>query len=471
VSKRIPIPFVGAFAESRARRVSAQRTVNLYPQVEKPGSRNVLALYSDPGLKPLTTAGLGPCRSNGVRWQGKLWFVSGAELVTIDSNGTATSIGTLDTNGGRVSIAAGRDAVGLVDGTAGYYYDGTAFAKIADADFPASPTHITWLDGYWIVNDSGTEKFQISALNDITSWSALEFASAEAQPDDIEALTANDKILYAIGDRSTQLFYNSGNPDFPFDPYQQAVPVGIAAPHSLVASSVGLFWLAQHTDGDVSPVRMTGAVPQVIGDSYTDWLISKMAKVSDAFGFVYKLAGHWFWQLTFPSADKTLVYSVNEGMWHERVSPGMGRHRAGGYGYLGRSHIVGNDSSGRCDTLDSGTFTDNGQTMERMRRGQVIHKNNRRMTFWAVVVGFDAGVGLTTGQGSDPQAMLRYSDDGGKTWSDELWTTIGPLGDYQRAAIWRQLGQSRERIFEVKVTDPVDVTIIDAYAEVEVDDA
>jgi hypothetical protein len=59
-----------------------------------------------------------------------------------------------------------------------------------------------------------------------------------------------------------------------------------------------------------------------------------------------------------------------------------------------------------------------------------------------------------------PQAMLRWSNDGGSTWSREYWVTIGQLGKYRNRAIWRRLGTARDRIFEVSITDPVNAVII-----------
>ena len=61
-----------------------------------------------------------------------------------------------------------------------------------------------------------------------------------------------------------------------------------------------------------------------------------------------------------------------------------------------------------------------------------------------------------------PQAMLRWSNDGGSTWSREYWVTIGQIGKYKNRAIWRRLGMARDRIFEVVVTDPVKAVIVSA---------
>jgi hypothetical protein len=63
--------------------------------------------------------------------------------------------------------------------------------------------------------------------------------------------------------------------------------------------------------------------------------------------------------------------------------------------------------------------------------------------------------------------MLRWSDDGGKTWSSEHWRDMGAIGEYARRVIWRRLGQSFNRVYEVVISDPVKRVIIDAWADVE----
>jgi len=68
----------------------------------------------------------------------------------------------------------------------------------------------------------------------------------------------------------------------------------------------------------------------------------------------------------------------------------------------------------------------------------------------------------TATPGYDPQAMLRWSNDGGSTFSNEHWVTIGKIGNYLNRAIWRRLGWSRDRIFEVVITDPIKAVIVSA---------
>ena len=90
-----------------------------------------------------------------------------------------------------------------------------------------------------------------------------------------------------------------------------------------------------------------------------------------------------------------------------------------------------------------------------------------RLRHAALTLAVETGVGLTTGQGSDPQIMLRWSDDGGHTWSNEHWLSMGPEGDFDRRMIWRRLGAPRDRIYEISGSDPVSIAISDAFVEVE----
>lgn len=426
-----------------------------------------MALYSTPGLKLAGTAGTGPWRSNLVEWEGDLYGVSGDTLYKINSSLSASSIGTLNTSGGRCEIVAGRTYMMLVDGTDGYTYNGTTFAAIADGDFPASPSHCTYLDGRFIVNDADSDRFYISAISDPTSWGALDYASAESSGDDILAFTATYKDLYFIGSKTTQVYYNSGNPDFTFDPYPNGtIDVGIIAPHSLAKSAAGLFWLATTEEGDTAVVQCQGLQVVPISEDIA-WDLEQFTTTSDATGFTYKQNGRTIYQISFPTEDRTFEYLVEDGMWVERKSYGLGRYRIAGHGYIGGKHVMADYADGKYYEHDFSTYADNGNEISRIRRAQVIHTGNHdRMVHHELIVEFQAGSGLVTGQGSDPQAMLRYSDDGGHTWSSELWRSMGKIGEYAYRSRWTKLGIARERIYEVTVTDPIDVTIIKAYARV-----
>jgi hypothetical protein len=64
-----------------------------------------------------------------------------------------------------------------------------------------------------------------------------------------------------------------------------------------------------------------------------------------------------------------------------------------------------------------------------------------------------------------PQVMLRWSDDGGHTWSNEHWKSMGRIGQFGYRTIWRRLGMTlkiRDRVYEISGTDPVKIAIMGA---------
>ena len=125
-------------------------------------------------------------------------------------------------------------------------------------------------------------------------------------------------------------------------------------------------------------------------------------------------------------------------------------------------NLVGDYQNGKIYSLDNAVYTDNGATIRRLRRAPHLVSDLQREYFDEFQIQFQPGVGLSTGQGNNPQAMLRWSNDGGSTWSNEHWVSIGKIGKYKNRAIWRRLGQSRDRIFEVVVSDPVNFVIVSA---------
>lgn len=464
---RIELPIKGGSSQSKSIDINNQRSINMYPRIEGAGARSPVGLYQTPGLENFQTLGTGPCRSNGIQFNDNIYFVSGPDVIEINSVYSGATIGTMTSTTGRVSGAAGRSYLMLVDGTDGYTYDGTTFAKITDLDFPASPSHVTILDGYFIVNRGGTDEYYISANEDPTSWNALDFGTAENNPDEILALTASFKDLYLIGNNVTETHYNSRNPDFPFESYPSGViEVGIRAKHSLARSSMGLFFLASNKDGDAIVVAMNGPAFQVISDLDIAREINSLSVTSDATGSIYRQNGESFYVLTFPAADRTFVYDLQSRIWHERKSRDIGRWKVSGIGYVGEKVVVGVYNSGKFHYLSDSKFDEDGAILERTRDTQITHRNGVNIQYDEVEVVIQAGVGLTTGQGSDPQIMLSYSDDSGRTWSDELWASMGKIGEYETRLIWNKLGASTNRMFRLKVTDPVNYTIVACYADV-----
>lgn len=482
MAQRIEIPFVGQTAVSRSVVVNNQATVNFMQAVKGRGAKAPIVLEPTPGLVDLATLGDGAIRTSmmpnsAIRGGANdLYGVYGQKLMAQTILSGNLEIGTLNANPGRVPIARGRTHIAMVDGTDGYTYDGTTFAQITDLDFPANPTHIIYLDGFFIVNESLTDNFYISAVEDPTSWNALDFEAASVAPDNALAHAATESLLWILGDETAQAYYNSGNPDFPYEIVLSATQeVGILAPDSLAESDDGLFYLATTPEGGRFVYQIQGQSGRIITEDEQEAFLTSVTDPTDAYGFIYKQAGKSFYVLQLsanigddPRASSTLIYNMKAQAWESRELADGTAWRAGGHGILNKRNLVGSRIQARNLNLDLTDFQDAGANVIRIRRSQIYHRMNKLLDWWALIVDLEGGVGNIAAPGEDPMLKMRYSDDAGRTYSNFLLTSIGKIGETTARAIYRNLGQGRNRVFEIVISDPVNVTITNAYAEVEV---
>jgi hypothetical protein len=130
--------------------------------------------------------------------------------------------------------------------------------------------------------------------------------------------------------------------------------------------------------------------------------------------------------------------------------------------------VVGDYQNGNIYAFDMNTYADNGDLQKWLRSWRALPTGQntlRRTTQHSLQLDCESGVGLNSDQGSDPQVMLRWSDDGGHTWSNEHWKTMGAIGEFGRRVLWRRLGMTmkiRDRVYEVSGTDPVKLVILGA---------
>lgn len=449
-----------------------QRCVNLYPEVNEMGfgkEKEVASLICTPGLVLKASVGDGPIRGLHVASDSALYAVSGSKLYKINSSFSGTEIGTLLTSEGYVSFADNGTTLVLVDGSYGYasILGSSSSAQISDPDFKAAD-QVAYQDGYFIFNESGTGRFFISDLNS-TDFDALDFTSAEGNPDNIVGLISDHRDLWMFGSQSTEVFFNSGNADFPFERTQGAfIEHGCAAPFSIAKMNNSVFWLSQDNQGDGLIYMAKGYQPQRISTHAVEYAIRTYSDISSAVAYTYQENGHHFYVINFPGASTTWAYDTATGMWHERVYTLEGnfqRHRANNHAFAYGKHIVGDYENNKIYELTSLAYTDDGDEITRQRVAPHVSSGMARLYFNAFQLDMETGVGLdgaSSVQGYDPQAMLEFSDDGGHTWSNEKWASFGKIGNRKLRAIWRRLGQSRDRVFKLTITDPVKISIIGA---------
>lgn len=476
---RSPIPLIGGTAKGSSYTASTQETVNWTLTPRTPGGKAPLILDTTPGNVHLYSVGSGPLRSprmarSNVRASGfDLYGVYGRDLVCQTEAAGTFSVGTLDSTSGVVEMAVGRNYVALVDGEDLYTWDGETFAKASDEDLPAKPTHIVYQDGFFSVNDSESDNWHISALEDPTDWNALDFEAAAVKPDRALALASTASLLWVLGEWTAQPYFNSGNPDFPYNLSLTGVqPVGVLAPHSVAPSADGIFFLATSPEGGRFVFVLRGQSGQVVSGPEQDEVLANVREPSLAYGFCYKQAGQSYYVLQVgavggerPKESATLVYNVQAQAWETREMQDGSAWRVAGHGVLGGRNIAGSRLQGQQLELRRDRYEDIGQEIIRRRTTQVFHQAGHLLEWLEIVLDVQAGVGRWNER--DPIIRLRYSDDGGRTWSAFITGEMGKLGEFDRRIIFRRLGQSRARVFEIVCSEPVPCPIIGAYAVVQ----
>jgi hypothetical protein len=326
-------------------------------------------------------------------------------------------------------------------------------------------TNVDIVDNYFVYNRPDTQQFGASAVLSPIS-PTLSFASKDGAPDDLVTLIVDHREIYLLGETSSEVWVDQGTSPFPF----QRIPGtstqhGIAAAFSVSRLGNSFAYLSQNNRGTAQIVQMNGYVPQRISTHAVENSLTGQ-NITDAIAWTYQLEGHEVYVISFPSIQLTWCYDIASGMWHKWLyTNNLGQYeRCRGncaavfQGYV----LVGDYSNGKIYHLDKNIYTDDGQNVKRLRRAPHLVSDFQRQYFEELQIQFQPGVGLVTGTGENPQAMLRWSNDGGSTWSNEYWTSIGRIGRYLNRAIWRRLGTARDRIFEVSVSDPVKCVIVSA---------
>ena len=330
------------------------------------------------------------------------------------------------------------------------------------------------VDNYFVYNRPNTQQWAASNLLSPITY-GLSFASKFTGPDNLVSLICDHGQVYLLGETTSEVWADQGTFPFAF----QRIPGsssqhGIAAQFSLAKLGNSFAYVAKNNRGQSEIVMMNGYFPQRISTHAVENTLVNQ-NVSDAIAYTYQLEGHECYVVTFPSLDLTWVYDISTQLWHKWLyvdnQNNFHRHRSNCAAVFQNLVLVGDYQNGQIYSLDPNNYTDNGDEIRRVRRCPHLVTDFQRQYFEELQIQFQPGVGLegitdpplnqeTTG--SVPQAMLRWSNDGGSTWSNEHWSEIGKVGKYKNRIIWRRLGWARDRIYEVVVTDPVFACIISA---------
>lgn len=470
----IDIPIVGQSYHLKDWSIDCQRTLNLYPQaVESGNAPQVSALLPTEGLTLKYTL------SGAIRGlyalSDRVLVVAGTTLHVIQG-GVTTAVGTI---AGTNLVTFADDSIQVMIAAANaykYVIETGVLSQLAIDDgvnntgfFGASS--VTFLDSrfIWTVPNSG--KIQWSKLLS-TDTTALSFATAEAKSDDLVRVIASNGQLWLIGKKTTEIWNSTGSADLPYQRQSGAyIPVGCVAKNSIAVFGSSLIWLAQTEHGANQIMMMNGYQPDRISNHAIETALSNYVRTDDAYAFSYQSNGHSFYVISFPTDLKTWCFDATTGMWHERsyynpTDSVHEHHRAQCHCFFEGEHLVGDRSNGKVYKFDQNAETDDGATIIRERTAPCSSPQATRLIFDEVELICQVGQATDT----KPQVMLDWSDDRGKTWSNdrlaELAKDIGAIGEYEKRVIFRRLGQSFGRVFRVRMTDAGRLVITGAKAKV-----
>ena len=330
------------------------------------------------------------------------------------------------------------------------------------------------VDNYFVYNRPSTQQWAASNLLSPITY-GLSYASKFTGPDNLVSLVCDHGQVYLLGEQTSEVWADQGTFPFAF----QRIPGsssqhGLAAANSIARLGNSFAYVAKNNRGQAEIVIMNGYFPQRISThAVENTLVNE--SISDAIAYTYQLEGHECYVVTFPSLDITWVYDITTQLWHKWLwtdsQNNYHRHRSNCSAFFQNVVLVGDWQNGQIYQLDPNNYTDNSDSIRRLRRCPHLTTDLQRQYFDELQIQFQPGVGLegitdpplnAETIGANPQAMLRWSSDGGSTWSNEHWSGIGKVGRYKNRIIWRRLGWARDRIYEVVVTDPINAVIVSA---------
>lgn len=482
---KVDFQVVGDFSKVKQKGINPETTINFYA-VNLNDKKTEPALVCTQGLQEVVTLG----RGSRIRQlysdqkNNALYAVCSQYVYKLDINLNAIIIGTLNTTTGVVNIAQNNaNQIFFEDQKDGWIYDITAntFEQI---EFPDnfSPQSADFMDTYFITAQSGTNNFNISNQSDGTTWEADNFSQLQTRADNIVACVVLKRQLFIFGERTTEIWIDQGQLDFPFVRDNTILfEFGAASLGSIIQTVDLMFWLSRNDEGTSSIMMSDGGLPRAISTIDIDQEITDYDIVSDARGYVYKIDGHLFYSLNFPNANykdpitgqfkrgKTWTYDISTNFWFNQEMQNGDEYIVSSSAYFNGDTYGGNSKAPIIYHMHGNLLTNDGEPINRTR---ITHRFNMP-TYEQIMVNFleldiVQGVGTTTGQGKNPTVELQVSYDGGTTYKKQKIGKISALGNSvgYRTKFWK-LGINKDFVFKIICYDPIDLTIRGAAIDVD----
>jgi hypothetical protein len=483
-----PIPgFCSGSYTLQSSYIDSERAVNLYcERPESPAAKSQITLLHTPGLKvaySLETETSVPCE---FQVNGRA-FTASANFWEILNNGTTINYGPL--NGQPLSptqILDNQTHLLILSNGNLYIYvltgftDSNSVVHAAGSFFPVDMTQfngpvlqIGFIDGYFIATIQNSNTFQVSNLEDGTTWDGLFISTISYFPDNIVSMVCDHREIQFSSAKKTVWYYNAGGGFPPFIPIQGAfMEEGSAATFSVVQANNTVAWLAQDERGGITAKTVGQYVGQRISTFATEAAWQSYPTVADAVSYSYQEEGHIFWNTLFPTAEKFWSYDFATSLWHERDFFFNGKsssHRSMSHMFVFGKHLVGDPRSGNIYEMSVNILDDFGNPIRRNRRCPDTTNENKWVYFPRVEFDIEVGLGpiapLLDGDGQPraPQCVVSWSNDAGKTFGTEYTLDCGKVGEYGGRVYKSMTGRGRRRVWDWSATDPIPWRIAGAF--------
>ena len=472
------VPLFGEGINSKSPVVTRQRRLNVYLEVRKDGEKSKIVCYGTPGLRLLFNVGTPlnlPMRGM-LGNASALYVVSGNQIKSLSSLGATLQSASIGTSTGLVGMALNPTQLMVVDGSAGYVFTpSTGAVSIAGGAFPNGAKTITQCNGFFAVEQPGSNQFFVSNFNDGTGWSGLSFAAAVQAIDGLVAMDSLNGILIPMSSGHIEFWQNAGLTQEPFQYIQNSAAMyGLEAVASRVHVGESLLFLArtnggsfQNSAGSLHIARVKGYACEIVSNDDVDQILQTMARtstVTDCIAFAYEQDHHQFAQFTFPTANRSLLYDASTGFWGETQSGITSAYAARHLGNLCasayRQTYVSDWQNGNVYTFDPTVYTDNGNPIVRelVTRAAIEDFNNFRIS--QIYLDMETGVGVASpsAPGYNPQVELSVARDNRDFGAQRLFP-LGLQGQYKTRVLGRRWGCARQAHLRVRMTDPAPFTI------------
>lgn len=471
----IPIPLVGPSNTGAHIKADSQRTINLIPyKIEREGEKVRWHLVNRPGLNTFCTLSSSPIRGVLVYHDGRFFVVAGAYVYEVYSDGSTYQWGTIASVDGRVVMAESASEIIIGDG-AGFYSLNLNTSTLAPITAAPIGRHCFAFNQriHYVERGNTTAPGQVfySEILDPTNIPGANFYTAENRPDALLTALATEDQIWLFGLDTTEMWYDTGDANTPFQRINGGVVnSGILDEDTAIQLDNSLWWVERDAYGKGIVRRSNGFTPVRVSTAPVERFLANATYLS-AYG--YQEQGHSYYVL---NADEgTWAFDIATNEWSERAwldetDGQLKRARPEIHAYAFDKHLVSDWETGTIYEASQDIYDDDGTPMVSRRITGHVDFSGKTIAVDELYIDLATGVGLQTGQGSDPILMLRYSRDGGQNWSNELHRSIGAVGSTQSRVRYHRLGSGRDWSFEISISDPVQRVILGATANVRVGD-